>query len=115
MSISINPVQPKEYSTPLVLENKTNKKSNDKKKISPKVILSTLALAGVTTFAIVKLKGKGKKNPDIKSLAGKGIKVKDMTPEEKEKFIKELQAKTDNPSTKEEIRKLIESGEWDNL
>lgn len=38
-----------------------------------------------------------------------------MTAEEKEKLIKELQAKTDNPVTKDEIRKLIENGEWDNL
>ena len=34
---------------------------------------------------------------------------------EKEKLIRELQAKTENPETKAEIRKLIESGEWDKL
>ena len=35
--------------------------------------------------------------------------------EEKEKLIKELQAKTDDPDVKAEIRKLVENGEWDKL
>ena len=32
-----------------------------------------------------------------------------------EKLIQELQSQTDNPEVKEEIRKLIENGEWDKL
>ena len=43
------------------------------------------------------------------------IEVKILTDEEKEKLIKELQAKTDDPDVKAEIRKLVENGEWDKL
>ena len=114
MSITVNSINPIQ-STNQIMPKEDKKSRNEKNKLSSKVVLSGLALLGVTTLAIIKLKGKGSKGNDIKSLAGKKIKVKGMTPEEKEKLIKELQSKTDNPATKEEIRKLIESGEWDNL
>ncbi len=94
-----------------------NKKSDNKKEVSSKVVYSTLAAVGITALSIIALKKKGGKNnpSDIKKIKGQTLKVKDMTAEEKEKLIKELQAKTDNPVTKDEIRKLIENGEWDNL
>ena len=119
MEISFNPALQTQIFKPVFKNNPSVKDSTDKKEVStPKIVLSALALAGITTLAIVKIKGKksGGKKPDLKNLAGKTTKkVKDMTCEEKEKFIKDLQAKTNNPATKEEIRKLVESGEWDNL
>ena len=114
MTISVNPVSQVQYTHNAPVKS-PEKKDSGKKSISSKVVLSTLAAAGLVTLAAVCLKSKNKKKPDIKKLTDKVIKVKDMTPEEKEKFIKELQAKTDNPNTKEEIRKLVESGQWDNL
>ncbi len=119
MEIFFNPALQTQISKPIFKNNPSKKNSTDKKEVStPKIVLSALALAGITTLVIVKIKGKktGSKKPDLKNLAGKTMKkVKDMTREEKEKFIKELQVKTDNSATKEEIRKLVESGEWDNL
>ena len=113
MTISINPVSPAQNVNQAKKEKKTDKREISS---SSKVILSALALAGITTLAVVGLKTKkGVKKPDLKNLAKKSPKVKNMTQEEKEKFIKEMQAKTDNPNTKEEIRKLVESGEWDSL
>ena len=41
--------------------------------------------------------------------------ARNLSDEEKEKLIKELQAKTDDPDVKAEIRKLVENGEWDKL
>ena len=116
MTVSVNPISQVQFANTAPVKS-TKDKDNKNKSISSKVVLSTLAAAGLATLAVICLKGKGKKNKpsDIKSIASKSPKVKNMTSEEKEKLIKDLQAKTDNPATKDEIRRLIESGEWDNL
>ena len=61
---------------------------------------------------------RAKKKPtieQIKQMTGKNSHIANLTAEEKEKLIKELQAKTDDMDVKAEIRKLIENGEWDKL
>lgn len=89
----------------------------ENKPVSPKVVLAVLGAAGVTAAAVLALKNKKKPSiqNEIKRITGKNPQTQNLTPEEKEKLIKELQAKTDNPEVKAEIRKLIENGEWDKL
>lgn len=98
------------------LENKTQvteKKDSDKKLMYSLIGLGTIALGALAYKHFKKVPKNA--NTDIKKIIDKNIKVKDLTEAEKEKLIKELQAKTDNPDTKTTIRKLIESGDWDNL
>ena len=89
MAISVNPVSQVQYTHNAPVKS-PEKKDSGKKSISSKVVLSTLAAAGLATLAAVCLKSKNKKKPDIKKLTDKVIKVKDMTLEEKEKFIKTI-------------------------
>ncbi len=113
MSIQIQPIGTEVLKMNPVSEEKTQK---EKRNISPKIVFSTLAAAGITTAAVLALKNKKNLNiNEIKKITGKNPITQNLTPEEKEKLIKELQAKTDNPEVKTEIRKLIENGEWDRL
>lgn len=112
MSISINT----NYSTPTVFKSTPKEPQPKEKPVDSKKILIGLGAAGVTVLGILAAKGKFKKKPKtIKDIIGKDPKVEKLTKEEMEKLIKELQSKTDNPDTKEEIRKLVECGEWDKL
>ena len=98
------------------IQNTGEKKTDEKKSVSPTKVLIGLGAAGAIALGILAAKGKFKKNPNnIKDIIGKDPKVDKLTEEEKLKLIKELQAKTDNPDTKETIKKLVESGEWDKL
>ena len=77
MEVSFNPVLQTQISKPVFKNNPSVKNGTDKKEVStPKILLSALALAGITTLAIVKIKGKktGGKKPDLKNLAGKTTK-----------------------------------------
>ena len=115
MSVSINKIQ----TSPQLpaMQNTGEKKSDEKKSVSTTKVLIGLGAAGAIALGILAAKGKFKKKPtnNIKDIIGKDPKVEKLTEEEKLKLIKELQAKTDNPDTKETIRKLVENGEWDKL
>lgn len=112
MAISVDKVQAyKINSTPLADE-----RQKEEKRVSKKVVLTGLGALGAVGLGIMLAKGKFKKKPDdVKKIIGKDPRVEKLTEEEKLKLIKELQAKTDNPDTKETIRKLVENGEWDKL
>ena len=114
MSVSINKIQ----TSPQLpaMQNTGEKKPDEKKSVSTTKVLIGLGAAGAIALGILAAKGKFKKKPNnIKDIIGKETKVEKLTEEEKLKLIKELQAKTDNPDTKETIRKLVENGEWDKL
>lgn len=94
--------------------DKSPDKGSDKRAaVSSKVLVASLTALGAAALAFVVLKNKKKKDLPVSEI--KKYATKNLTAEEKEKLIKELQAKTDNPYVKEEIRKLIENGEWDKL
>lgn len=99
--------------------NQTTPQKDDtlkKNLISPKIVMGTLAAVGATTLAVLAIKNKKKPNVGkVEQIIGKNPKTQNLTEIEKEKLIKELQAQTDNQEVKEEIRKLIENGEWDKL
>lgn len=98
-------------------ENHPAANANDKKtenNTRKKVVLGGLAALGAAGLAILLIK-KGHKNNSAKQIIKDNLKNKPLSEEEKEKLIKELQAKTDNPDVKAEIRKLIENGDWENL
>lgn len=98
------------------IQNTGEKKTDEKKSVSTTKVLIGLGAAGAIALGILAAKGKFKKKPNnIKDIIGKDPKVDKLTEEEKLKLIKELQAKTDNPDTKETIKKLVENGEWDKL
>lgn len=89
-------------------------KSNNKSLIYSLVGLGVIALGAL---AYKKYK-KGKPEQILKKEIKENINKKNLanlTEAEKEKLIKELQTKTDNPDTKAVIRKLVENGEWDKL
>ena len=112
MSISINT----NYSTPAVFKSSPKTPETKEKPIDSQKLLIGLGAVGLTVLGILAAKGKFKKKPkSVKDIIGKDPKVEKLTKEEMEKLIKELQAKTDNPDTKDEIRKLVECGEWDKL
>lgn len=116
MSIRIEQISPIQFqaATSSVQTKETEK--SQKKSVSSKVVLGALAATGVTALAILAIKNKKKPNTSkVEKIIGKNPKTQNLTEIEKEKLIKELQAQTDNPEVKEEIRKLIENGEWDKL
>lgn len=110
--ISSNPIFKAER--PILSQQNTDKKESYKKE---NVVLGGLVALGVAAAVVLALRNKKTKTDivKVKELAVEKQKVKNMTDAEKEKLIRELQAKTENPETKAEIRKLIESGEWDKL
>lgn len=113
MSIHITPIKTETYIPPTVKEEEEEeRKPEEKPVISSKTLAVSLTALGVASLALLALKNKKKSTPmsEIKKFAGKNL-----SEEEKEKLIKELQTKTDNPDVKAEIRKLIENGEWDKL
>ena len=119
MNIRINP-QPKFVNTNFYSTTPQRTKNNNDKKSSDKLLMYSLAGIGIIALGILIAKGHLKSNKkapieDIKKNINNNIKIKDLSESEKEKLIKELQAKTDNPETKSLIRRLIENGEWDNL
>ena len=116
MSVQIQPVSISNTQTPKKKEKKEEVQKQNKK-TSPTVILSLLTAGGIVAAAILAIKNKKKPSisSEIKRITGKNPLVENLTAEEKEKLIRELQTKTDNPEVKAEIRKLIENGEWDKL
>lgn len=119
MSIKINNIS---HNTIPVFRNnfaqnnqKTKNTDNDNKKLL--YSLAGLGVIALSTFAFIKTRKKTLK-PNVQEEIKNCIKktnIKNLTEAEREKLIKELQAKTDNPDTKAEIRKLVENGEWDKL
>ena len=75
----------------------------------------TLIYVKVCKDKIISLKGKKNKKKSMPVSEIKKFTARNLSDEEKEKLIKELQAKTDDPDVKAEIRKLVENGEWDKL
>ncbi len=116
MSMNIQPAGTNIY-IPASGDGKKDNIQRENKTVSPKVVLAVLVAAGVTAAAVLAVKRKKKPSiqNEIKRITGKNPQIQNLTPEEKEKLIKELQAQTDNPEVKAEIRKLIENGEWDKL
>ena len=113
MYISVQPVASKGYT-----QNSAFRKDEtvqESKNISPKAVFTFLAAAGAAAAILISAKKKKTPVEQIKKITGKNPPVETLTTEEKEKLIKELQTKTDNPEVKAEIRKLIENGEWDKL
>ena len=80
--------------------------------VSSKALAVSLTALGLASLGLLAVKNKKKSMPvsEIKKLT-----ARNLSDEEKEKLIKELQAKTDDPDVKAEIRKLVENGEWDKL
>ena len=76
--------------------------------VSSKALAVSLTALGVASLGLLALKNKKKSMPvsEIKKFT-----ARNLSDEEK----KELQAKTDDPDVKAEIRKLVENGEWDKL
>lgn len=116
MSIKIQPAGTNIY-IPASRDGKKDNIQRENKTVSSKVVLAVLGAAGITAAAVLAVKRKKKYSiqNEIKRITGKNFQTQNLTPEEKEKLIKELQLKTDNPEVKAEIRKLIENGEWDKL
>ena len=110
MPISINPVQVSGVSF-----QKTTSEEKSKKNKTEKFVLGGLAALGVAGVVYLVLRKKKAASKAAKDIIGVKPDLKNMTDAEKENLIKELQAKTDNPEVKEEIRKLVENGEWNNL
>lgn len=124
------------YTTPISMQGNRTKKEN-KTTTQTKVVASGLCIAGAVALAVLISKGKFKKKPpakppvkppenpsikkeqsEVKKVVKKvkdKIEVKNLTEEEREKYIIELQAQTEDATVKAEIRRLIENGEWDNL
>ena len=107
MSIHITPVKTETYIPSKVKDEE--RKPEEKPMVSLAVSLTAL---GVASLGLLALKNKKKSMPvsEIKKFT-----ARNLSDEEKEKLIKELQAKTDDPDVKAEIRKLVENGEWDKL
>ena len=114
MSLQINPVN---FKSSIPDRSVQPDKNQDKPDINKKVLMGGLAALGVTALAITLLKKKKRlnNNQTAKDIIKENCKTTNMSEEEKEKLIRKLQEKTDNPDVKEEIRKLVESGEWDKL
>ena len=87
-------------------------KPEEKPMVSSKALAVSLTALGVASLGLLAVKNKKKSMPvsEIKKFT-----ARNLSDEEKEKLIKELQAKTDDPDVKAEIRKLVENGEWDKL
>lgn len=114
MSIEVLPVKTEDYA--IMSDGKKNNRKDKNNTVSPEVALAILAATGVATAAILAVRAKKKPTIEqIKQMTGKNSHIANLTAEEKEKLIKELQAKTDDMDVKAEIRKLIENGEWDKL
>ena len=111
MTISIN--QTPIYSS--VVQKSAPKTEDKKSTTTSKVVLGGLAALGITAAVYLALRKKSSAANKVKGITGKDPKVEKLTDAEKEKLIKELQAKTDDPDVKAEIRKLVENGEWDKL
>ena len=111
MSIRIEQISPIQFqATTSSVQTKETEKSQ-KKSVSSKVVLGALAATGVTALAILAIKNKKKPNiSKVERIIGKNPNTQTLT-----EIEKELQSQTDNPEVKEEIRKLIENGEWDKL
>ncbi len=110
MSIHITPVKTETYIPSKVKDEE--RKPEEKPMVSSKALAVSLTALGVASLGLLAVKNKKKSMPVSKI---KKFTARNLSDEEKEKLIKELQAKTDDPDVKAEIRKLVENGEWDKL
>ena len=133
MSISVNAISP----TNNIISNKEARKK-EKHVDTKTVAAASLAIAGITTMAILALRSKKKpkikpdgKKPDVKPEAKKpeakkpdnakkpdDVKKPEEAPKTKEEklaFIKEVQAQTDDPVAKDQYAEYIQNGTWDLL
>lgn len=110
MSIHITPVKTETYIPSKVKDEES--KPEEKPMVSSKALAVSLTALGLASLGLLAVKNKKKSMPvaEIKKFT-----ARNLSDEEKEKLIKELQAKTDDPDVKAEIRKLVENGEWDKL
>ncbi len=112
--IQIQPIKTVNFTS--ASDNEKKNRAGGKCGVSPEAAIAALAAIGVTAAAILAVRAKKKPTIEqIKQMTGKNSHIANLTAEEKEKLIKELQAKTDDMDVKAEIRKLIENGEWDKL
>ena len=107
MSIHITPVKTETYIPSKVKDEE--RKPEEKPMVSSKALAVSLTALGLASLGLLAVK-KSMPVSEIKKFT-----ARNLSDEEKEKLIKELQAKTDDPDVKAEIRKLVENGEWDKL